>query len=98
MAIFSGTGTVHKVAEILKDDKKTLWLVLAVCYQQRSENSEGRWIEITARGQMADRVKSVKLGETIEFHLADMNVELILKDNQPIPKLTGYAVSLKVIK
>lgn len=97
MAIFSGTGVVGKDSELTTDEGGIAVMSLFVDYAQQIDDRGASWVECVVRGAAADRLSPIPKGAWVEFHLNDLRIAMAVKGEKQIPKLTGTAVSLRVI-
>lgn len=97
MAIFSGTGVVGAVTPMRKDGRDRAAFEIAACYEPKTSRRAGQWIEIVLRGELAERLASIKEKALVEFHLSNLQVSIVTKGGVEVPKLSGLAVNLRII-
>lgn len=97
MAIFSGTGVVGKNSELTKDEGGDSVMSVFVDYAAQIGSRGSSWVECVVRGAAADRLSVIPKGVWVEFHLSGLHIAVAVKGEKQVPKLTGTAVSLRVI-
>lgn len=97
MAIFSGAGFIGRDPDFSKDGRGCSVLILAVCYTPKTSKRNASWVEIVAKGEMADRLSILKKDAVVEFHLNDLRLEQLVQGEQHQSKLTGRAISLRAL-